>query len=194
MATKRKRDRPSAPRIDTYHFLYRIIAGQRESKCQAIAYVGRQKLDAIAGETVALAVEAMKQSLDERLSHLRRQRVDGVPSEAEYREGLLALTAVMQDDVLVLLRLHRLRPAARASLNELARASGQNEGRIAECYARLGRRLGDLLQYSPHTEGRHSALAPMATFAFLEPHSRNGSAVLRLRPEVVEALQLLGDR
>jgi hypothetical protein len=125
VAPKRKRDRSTAERIDIDHHHYRIVAGQREGKCQAIACVGPYKVDAVTAESVALAVDAMKCTLDERLSHLRRQRVNGLPTEQEYREGLAALKTVMPDGVIDLLGRHSHRPGATASLSELARAAGQ---------------------------------------------------------------------
>jgi hypothetical protein len=194
VAPKRKRDRSTAERIDIDHHHYRIVAGQREGKCQAVACVGHQKVDTVTAESVALAVDAMKHILDERLSHLHRQRINGVPTEQEYREGLVALKAVMPDGEIDLLGRHSHRPGATASLSELARAAGQEQVRIAESYARLGRRLGNLLQFVPNVEGIDPALAPIAAFALVDPTSRKGDETLRLRPEVIEALQMLKAR
>lgn len=193
MASKRGRGRSTDGRIDMNYFHYRIIAGQREGKCQAIAYVGRQKIDSVTGESVTIAVDTMKQSLDERLAHLRRQRVDGVPTEAEYREGLMALDTEMQEDVLGLLKLHGQRPGATASFGDMARLNDLEEPAIADTYARAGRRLGNLLNFSPDPDGVTPEMAPALSFALAEPTAAKRSPVLRLRPEVLLALQMVTD-
>jgi len=173
------------------YFHYRIIAGQREGKCQAIAYVGRRKIDSVTGESVTIAVDTMKQSLDERLAHLRRQRVDGVPTEAEYREGLMALDTAMQEDIIGLLKLHGQRPDATASFGDMARLTDLDEPAISDTYAHLGRRLGNLLNFSPDPDGVTPEMAPALSFALVDPTAARRSPALRLRPEVLLALQMV---
>jgi len=191
VASKRSRDRSANGRIDLEYLHYRIIAGQREGKCQAIAYVGREKIDAVASESVTIAVDTMKQSLNERLAHLRRQRVDGIPTEAEYREGLMALDTAMQEDVLALLKLHCRRPDAIATFGEMARIADLDEPVVADTYARIGRRLGGLLDFSPDPDGVSPDMAPALSFALVEPPAGRRSTALRLRPEVLFALQMV---
>jgi hypothetical protein len=43
-------------------------------------------------------------------------------------------------------------------------------------------------------EGIDPVLAPIAAFALVDPTSRKGDETLRLRPEVIEALQMLKAR
>lgn len=194
MATKKNREASASVRIDIAHHHYRIIAGQREGTCHAIAYLANWKIESLNGETVEAAVDALKGALDERMVRLRRDRVDGVPSAQEFCEALMALDEAGLKPVIALLTAHSRRPDAAATVEELARLADRDESTTATVYMRFGRKLGAFLDFVPEVNGYDRTLAPMLTFAVPETQPKKGGPVLRLRPEMLEAFRTLDRR
>jgi hypothetical protein len=194
LATKKNREASASVRIDIAHHHYRIIAGQREGTCHAIAYLANRKIESLNGETVEAAVDALKGALDERMVRLRRDRVDGVPSAQEFCEALMALDEAGLKPVIALLAAHSRRPDAAATVEELARLADKDESTTATVYMRFGRKLGAFLDFVPEVNGYDRTLAPMLTFAVPETQPKKGGPVLRLRPEMLEAFRTLDRR
>jgi len=194
LATKKNREASASVRIDIAHHHYRIIAGQREGTCHAIAYLANWKIESLNGETVEAAVDALKGALDERMVRLRRDRVDGVPSAQEFCEALMALDEAGLKPVIALLTAHSRRPDAAATVEELARLADRDESTTATVYMRFGRKLGAFLDFVPEVNGYDRTLAPMLTFAVPETQPKKGGPVLRLRPEMLEAFRTLDRR
>lgn len=188
MISKKRSERSTERRIDIAHHHYRIVGGQGNGSCQAIAYIGKRKIYTTAGETVAAAVESLKVTLDEHLARLRQERVGGVPSACEFREALLALVPELPEKTIGLLVVHSRLPRAVATIGDLSRCSGQDEVMIGAGYARLGRKLSALLNFFPEPNGLDQAFTPVLTFAFVEMRPDKAGAALRLRPEVFAAL------
>lgn len=194
MATKKNCVAPTPVRIDVAHHHYRIIAGQRERVCQAVAYLANRKIHSINGETVEAAVDALKGALDERMVRLRGDRVDGVPSAQEFCEALMALDEAGLKPAIALLAVHSRRPDAAATMEELARLADRDESATETVYARFGRKLGAFLGFVPAVNGYDRTLAPMLTFAVPETRPKKAGPVLRLRPEMLEAFRTLDRR
>jgi hypothetical protein len=194
LATKKNREASASVRIEFAHHHYRIIAGQREGTCHAIAYLANRKIESLNGETVEAAVDALKGALDERMVRLRRDRVDGVPSAQEFCEALMALDEAGLKPVIALLAAHSRRPDAAATVEELARLADKDESTTATVYMRFGRKLGAFLDFVPEVNGYDRTLAPMLTFAVPETQPKKGGPVLRLRPEMLEAFRTLDRR
>jgi hypothetical protein len=191
LATKKNREASASVRIDIAHHRYRIIAGQREGTCHAIAYLANRKIESLNGETVESAVDALKGVLDERMVRLRRDRVDGVPSAQEFCEALMALDEAGLKPVITLLAVHSRRPDAAATMEELARLAGRDESTIATDYMRFGRKLGAFLDFVPEVNGYDRTLAPMLTFTVPETQPKKAGPVLRLRSEMLDAFRTL---
>lgn len=177
-------------RLEVEHFRYRIVAGQRDGACQAVAYLGRRKIYTTGGETVDAAVAAVKRILDEHLVRLARERVDGVPSEAEFREALLVVDMALPEQVVRLLSAHSRCPGGAATLSDLARLSGWDEATVKLKYVQAGRQIANLLGFSPRPNKRERPFAPILTFAGLDLTDGSAAAILRLRPEVIAALAI----
>lgn len=194
MASKKNRESSASVRIDITHHHYRIIAGQREGTCHAIAYLANRKIESLNGETVEAAVDTLKAALDERMVRLRRDRVDGVPSAREYWEALMALDEAGLKPAIALLVVHSRRPDAAATMEDLARVADRDESATAAIYTRFGRKLGAFMDFVPDVNGFDRTLAPMLTFAVLETQPKKVGPVLRLRPEMLEAFHTLDRR
>lgn len=141
VAATRRQEKRVEGRIDTTHNRYRIVGGQRDGICQAIAYLGRRRVYEANGETVAAAVDSLKRTLDEHIDRLIQERVEGVPCEAEFREALLALAPALTAETMKLLVGQSRLPGGAISVGELARRSGRDEATVVADYARLGRKL-----------------------------------------------------
>lgn len=126
--------------------------------------------------------------LDQHIDRLVQDRVDGVPSEAEFREALLALDAVEPTETMRLLIEHSRLPGGVATMGDLVRRSSRDEDSAVTDYARLGREVGTMLNFAPGPDGLERSLAPLLTFSVLETSSDGASVKQRLRPEVLAAL------
>ncbi len=194
MPSTRPRQQTPQERIEIDHHRYRIVAGKRKGSFQAIAYLGRRLVESSTGDSVELAVESLKTSLDQRLARLREGRSGDVPSEAEFGEALTVVGAELPSSTMEVLALHSRLPGAASTLSDLARRADSDEATVAAAYARLGRRLAVLLDYAPTSEDSEQRLAPISTFATVDGDAAGSSPLLRLRPEVVAALDAIGQR
>lgn len=185
MVSKTGRKKLVEGRIDTSYHRYRIVGGEQGGECHAIAYLGRRKVYATTGETVAAAVASLERMLDEHIERLARERADGVPSAVEYREALLALDAVVPEETMGIMAEHSRLPGGVATIGDLARRSDRDEKTMMTDYARVGRKLGALLAFTPRQEGLGRAITPILTFAVVETSSNEVSTTLRLRPQVL---------
>lgn len=178
-------------RAESNYEFYRIVAGQMNGACQAIGYHGRHRIAAAAGKSVEEAVAEVKGELGKRSAALRQTRNNGMPTAAEYREALVAASVALPDGATTVLRIHSQQPGATATFAELARRSGEDEAGIARAYGRMGRSLEGMLNLSFESDGFDRQLATMQSFAVIEPSQHRSKAALRLRTQVVEALNSL---
>jgi hypothetical protein len=106
------------------------------------------------------------------------------PSSQEYRAAFIALGGRITDNQWLMLRHHYHAPDQTITASEMARAFGKNYYRaVIGAYGWLGRLVGDQLGYNP-TKVR---LGTLVTF-----EDRSGEIHWIMRPEVAEALALLG--
>jgi len=187
--TRAKTARPSADeRVDIPHHHYRIVAGRLNGECRAIAYLGRRRFDSLTAASVAEAIETLKRTLDDHHAALRRERTASIPTDSEFREALDVLEAELPASVFGLLRAHAKHGGSTATVGDLARIGVGDEAVVLAEYTRLGRRLGDLLGFTPEKDGLGRGLAAMQSFAVVEAASDRQPAQIRLRPQLVSAL------
>jgi hypothetical protein len=190
-AKARGRDEKGERQELTYRQL-RIVAGWQGGRGRAIAYsAGRRFLDS-EGADPADAVEALKRTIDAFHRHYLPTRREGVPSPDEYGLALGRVGAIMTPSQRLLLVRHAARPGGRATFRQLAEAVGEEAGAAERFYARLGRLVGDALDFHPSDPDLRAALQPILVLA--EPLS--GSPAERewiLRASLAVALEAAGE-
>lgn len=108
---------------------------------------------------------------------------DITPSASEYMEAFRTLSHV-SDSQIQILRLHYHAAAHTITAKQIAYAIGYTHHSVANSqYGRLGRLIGSYLEYHPTTE----RLGALVTF-----EKRNGEWHWLMRPQVAQALELLG--
>ncbi|MGF7159861.1 hypothetical protein FHS85_001480 [Rhodoligotrophos appendicifer] len=177
-------------RVEIDHGLYRIVAGAQKESCKAIAYLGLKTIQAAEAETLEEAIAALKLSLDDRVKDLCQLRVNGVPTSTEFGEAFVALQGAGLKPAIALLRLHSRRPNASASVAKLASLVEKDESAVITAYRRLGKKLVEVLAFSPEAEGANGVEASLLSFAVRERSDPSGQS-FRLRTEVVEAIRSL---
>lgn len=175
-------------RSDLCHGLYRIIAGATGGQFQAFAYLGMKRIHVLSGDSMAGVVAEMTAEIDRRAKALRRNSIDEIPSEAEFREVLTALATRKNEFVFSMLHVHRQFNGYLAAPKDIARRSGADEATVMLEYAKFGRRVGSLLNFSPALDGWDRAVEKIAAFCLPEPHETTGQLLFRMRPEVAYAL------
>lgn len=192
-ATVKKQEQPApTSRIDIAYKYYRIIAGEQDGACRAIAYIGMRRVAESRGDTIDGAVTSVRSGLEALAKERRLERRDGVPTAVEFKEALEFLQPGIPTPLLDILSAHRRRPQQRATVQQLASLRvGWNADEIeAEC-AKLGRKLSKLVEFLPRTSELNKALLPMLVIAV--PDEGIGGVGWRLRPEITEALGILWD-
>lgn len=105
------------------------------------------------------------------------------PSPQQYMEAFRKL-GNLTDSQMRMLNIHYYAPAQTITATQLSRAAGYGHYSIANAqYGRLGRLVGDQLEYNPMKE----RLGTLVTF-----DKRQGEWHWLMRPEVIRALELLG--
>jgi hypothetical protein len=178
-----------AERIDTEHRRYRIIGGKRAGAGHAIAYLGMRKIEERSAESTDAAIAALREVLDLRVEKLQADRVEGVPSEAEYDEALQVLQAELPEQTMAVLAFLSRLPEGAATVPEIAFRLERSESAVATGATRIGKKLGALLDFAPDTEGVERAMMPLLTFAKVETRREKAPALIRLRPEILATLR-----
>lgn len=174
-------------RIDIQCGLYRIIAGLQGKEHRAIAYLGGKQRASVSGNTVDDAIRTLEKILKERVVRLREARIDDLPSAEEFLDAFESIRNEITERQLRLLRAHRRHPDVVASLSDLATAEDLSAAAAEAAYARLGKRLGTLLEFSPAPNTLGPTLAGILVLAMPEAEQDLHSP-LRLRTPVVQAL------
>lgn len=179
----------SDQRIDLHYGLYRIVAGSSADASFAVGYLGSKKIDVETGDSLQMAVDAMKRRLDQRLSNLRARRVGGIPTTEEFEEALAALYPKLPERMAALVAIHSRLPRATVMLKDLSQRSGLDETVILADYVRFARRIGKALQFSPIERGVPRPLGPLLTIGQVDVAAKNRSDIaIRLRPQILKAL------
>lgn len=169
--------------------LYRLIAGHTAGGCQASIYAGMRRIARVEDETVEAAFQKAALLLQDRMAEMRRARMDGIPSAAEYQDALDATPIRGSSRLVALLNAHAGRADATASLAELAKVIGADEATVRLEYGRLGRKLGAWLDL-PTTGGTlNRDIAPVLSFATVSA-APGAALTITLRPAIIEALRL----
>ncbi|MEQ9640502.1 MAG: hypothetical protein RIM84_10820 [Alphaproteobacteria bacterium] len=176
-------------RVTLTHGPFLIVAGRRNDTCAAIGYLANKLIDQTAAESVEAAIEALIETLDQRTAEQRELRVDGVPTETEYREAIAVLAAKMSKRFKAMLATHCRQPNAASTMHDLARRFEVAEKTAALDYGKLARGLTGLLDFAPQNEDLDRKLIPLLSLATLDNVSESGRPILRLRPELVGALR-----
>jgi hypothetical protein len=180
----------TSDRVSVTHGAYLVVAGRRGDSCAAVGYLGNRRIEARTADTVEAAVDAVKGALDDRVSGLKAGRSSEVPSEAEFREALVALHAKLPKRMQAMLATHCRLPGSAASLTDLARRFEVSVNTAKIDYGKLARQLAKLLDFAPAEATVERGLLPLLTVATLS-FSEGKPAVLHLRPELVGALRTL---
>lgn len=191
MPTAVTKKRSVAGRIEREYRLYRIVAGEVGETCKAVAYLGMggmRPVEAVEASSVDEAVSLMKHVLEARLSTMRIDRRDGVPTSAEFRESLATLPTSMRES-LRSLQLERLDPLSPANLGTLSLRTQLNIDTILEELRKLARKLGELLDVQPESPiaGRDA----LHLLAAIGGTNASGVPILTFHDEFREALATL---
>lgn len=187
-----KRKKPVAGRIEREYRLYRIVAGEVGDICKAVAYLGMggiRPVEAVEASSVDEAVSLMKEVLEARLSTLRNERRDGVPTVAEFRESLAALPAAMRESLRAL-QIERVDPLSPSStLATLSLRTQSDIETIVEELRKAARRLDDLLDAQPQetVDGGD----PLRLLAAVDGTDPVGVPILKFHDEFREAIATL---
>lgn len=176
-------------RVTLDHGPFLIVAGQRNETCAAIGYLTNKLIEQATADTVEAAIEAVTAALDRRTADQRAMRVDGVPTETEYREVFGVLAGKMSKRFKAMLAAHCRQPNSASTLHDMARRFGVSEKTAAMDYGKLARGLSGLLGFAPTNDALDRKLVPMLSLATMERVSDAGRPILRLRPELVGALR-----
>jgi hypothetical protein len=180
-------------RSDIDYGLYRIIAGEQAKSFKAIAYVGMRKIAETTGDNADAAINSLKAFLDVRAAKRKQERETGVPSSAEFKEALEALRPSMPQQLIDILFTHRRLPDDTAAMLQLVRISSAWTPAVMEVeYARLGRKISRLLEFSPLANGIEPQLMPIVVLA--TPKGSVHTRTWKLRPQVAAALDELKSR
>lgn len=174
-------------RIDIQCGLYRIIAGLQGNEHRAIAYLGGKQRASVSGNTVDDAIKSLEKILEERVVRLREARIDDLPSAEEFLDAFESIRNEVTERQLRLLKAHRRYPEAVASLSDLARDEDLSTAAAEAAYARLGKRLGKLMEFSPAPNTLGPTLAGILVLAMPEAE-QDLQSPLRLRAPVMQAL------
>lgn len=190
MAVKRKiREAKPIERTEFQHERYRIVAGEWQGHFQAIAYLRKRKIDMEASQiSLETALAILQQRLDQRLENYKNMRAEGHPSFEEFSEALEAL----EKDETELLKAHTQIPNAAATFTELGKLCGFDPQYIDTSYRRIGRKVSNMLNFSPKISTLTPATSPIASIALPEGQSLAGDINWRLRTEVISTLMRTG--
>ncbi|MGB3898042.1 MAG: hypothetical protein WA973_05750 [Mesorhizobium sp.] len=187
-----ERKKPVAGRIEREYRLYRIVAGEVGEICKAVAYLGMggiRPVEAVEASSVDEAIALMKEVLETRLSTMRLERRDGVPTVAEFRESLAALPTSMRENIRVL-HIERLDPLSPSSaLATLSLRTQSNIETIVDELRKAARRLGDLLDVQP--EDTVAGTDPLSLLAAVDGTDPVGVPIVRFHDEFREAIATL---
>ena len=176
-------------RVCVQHGHYLIVGGRRNAENAAIGYLGNKRMAAASAESVEAAVEKVRSALDEHAASLRSERVDGVPTEAEYREALVVLYPKLSKPVAAALGAHTRLPQSSTTLRDLASRLGSSERSLRQGYAKLARGMGTMLAFEPAADGDERVWQPLLSLAFVVPQREGSDPLLTLRPELLAALR-----
>lgn len=166
----------------------KIVAGIRNDRGVAIAYQGGRKFLESEDEDVATAVSVLKKEIDELHADREASRSGGAPSPEEYADALVRINRFINPVQQSALFKHAGRPEARATFAELARQIGVEAGTVQRAYVRLGRYLGEILNFHPEADGLRKPLQPILVVA--EPVGGEGEEQLwQLLPNLAAALE-----
>lgn len=178
-----------ADRTIVEHGAYQIIAGRRQGECAAVGYLGNKRIATATGDSVDAAVSAVSQALDVRVSGLRAERLDGVPTEAEYREALGGLYRGLPSRMKAMLETHCRMPGAATALSDLARRFGVSENTVKLGYGKLARGLSGVLDFAPVDDSIERRLLPLLCLGTIAASASGDRQLLHLSPELVGALR-----
>lgn len=179
--------RAPASRHESVYRQLRIVAGSLNSRCVAIAYRGGKKFLQAEAADVSAAISQLKSSIDALHAQREADRGGGVPTPEEYADALLRIDRFINPLQHAAIVRHGGRPGAWASFGELARQLDTEVELIQKGYARLGRYLGEILNYQPELDGLRKPLQPILVIA--EPAEDDGELAWVLRPNLVAALE-----
>lgn len=141
--------RTGKERSDTVYRQLRILAGAQGGGFKAIAYRGSRKFLEVSALDPDEAVERLKEQIDALHVFRADARGDGVPTAEEYRDALTRLDPVMTPVQHAVLARHGAVPDGIASVGMMAAHLGVSEDAVAKAYSRLGRLIGDILDFHP---------------------------------------------
>lgn len=187
---KQKRS-ASRERQDVRYGIYRIIAAEQHGEGKAVSYLGKKTVLTVAGDSAEQAMENAKAKLDERMREFRARRTRDVPSTAEYEEALRAILPQFTEKLTLVLATHADFPNSETTVEELARRSNSDTETIVEQYMWLGKRIANLLGYSPSDKSVGQAWLPILSIATVQGGENPAQTILGLHPEMKEALPIL---
>ena len=186
------RQKTVAGRIEREYRLYRIVAGDLGETCKAVAYLGMSgtgPVETVEAPSVDEAVSRMKDALEARLSRMRQERRDGIPTEAEFREGLAALPASVRAGIRGL-HIERLDPLSPTSaLATLSLRMQTDVVTIVEELRKTARKLGDLMDEEP--QGGGTEVDPLRLLGTVDGTDSEGVPSLRFHDAFRNALGAL---
>lgn len=195
-ATTRKIGRRGASggaRIETSHRQLKLVAGVQDGRGRAIAYQGGRKFLEADGPDPAAAVEQLKRLIDEIHEHRETSRDGSAPSTEEYADALIRVDRFINAVQRTALIRHASRPGSRAFLAQMAAQVGVGPEEMQRGYVRLGRYLGDILNFRPEREDLGKLVQPVLVLA--EPAKGvSGDLEWVLRESLVAAIHLWAGR
>jgi hypothetical protein len=183
----KQQQRPGERLEETTYRQLRIVAGIQKDRCVAIAYRAGKKFLQSEGDDVSSAIANLKAGIDELQSKRETLRPDGVPTAEEYRDALLRIYQFVNPVQQSALFRHAGKPQAWASFAELAKQLDTDPELIQRAYAKIGRYLGNILNYEPDPGDLRKPLQPILVIA--EPKEDDGELTWILRPNLVAALE-----
>lgn len=181
----------AAQRMERMHGLYRIIGAQRGREAQAAAFVGRRRVLLTKGADLEAAVEAAVAELERLKSTRRAEREHGLATADELRELLDALPQAWEAKIRRLLDTHAGLPRGEATAKTLGQLTGKDCGHVWWEYCRFGRKIASALQAGipKGVEAEMFEVRPVLAFAELARPTPSDDWLVRLRPQIVEALE-----
>lgn len=174
------------------HGRYHIKVGRIGDQYRAVATHGDRFVARVDHKEYEGALEAIRLELDAVNSRRLGERVDGIPSAAEFAAALERLGRKVGKHHWLMLRAHYHARDRALTAAQLAEAAGYEDYSVAnEKYGKLARALAEELDYTPQARDDGTPMWT-TTIATGERDAEDGPAFRwRLRDEVAAALEAL---
>jgi len=161
----RRRGASASERLEENYRQLRLVAGVQAGSGKAFAYQGGRKFLEAEGPTPSAAIDELKRLIDEIHNRRETSRNGSTPTPEEYLDALVRVDRFINPVQQTALIRHAARPDSRASFHQIASAAGVSGEVLQRAYVRLGRYLGDILNFRPERDDVSRPLQPILVLA-----------------------------